>query len=107
MLFSVWDDTNRSLSWDVVEDWAAMMEIETVPVLYRGIFDKAIVEKIAREQDPTKTEGFVIRNTRSFHYDDFPKNMGKYVRVNHVQTDTHWMHAEIVPNKLRVENEPV
>lgn len=108
MLFSVWDHNNRSVSWDDVEMWAELFGIETVPVLYKGIFDKEVVERIAREQDPEKSEGFVIRNADSFHFDDFAKNMGKYVRVNHVQTDTHWMHAEIVPNKLKVEqHEPV
>lgn len=105
MLFSVWGHNNYSLSWDEVEFWADLLGIDTVPVLYRGPFDKAIVEKIAREQDPEKTEGFVIRNTNSFHFDDFAKNMGKYVRVNHVQTDQHWMFAEIVPNQLRDNNE--
>ena len=29
-----------------------------------------------------------------------PMIEGKYVRANHVQSDTHWMKAELVPNRL-------
>lgn len=104
MLFSVWDNDNYSLSWDEVEEWADLLGVMTVPVLWRGTFDQSVVEEIARTQDPSKTEGFVIRNSAKFHWADFGQNMGKYVRVNHVQTDTHWMHAEIVPNGLKCQN---
>lgn len=34
--------------------------------------------------------GVVIRNADSFPIDDFQKNVVKYVRENHVQTDSHW-----------------
>lgn len=27
--------------------------------------------------------------------------VGKWVRANHVQTDDHWMHQAVVPNKLK------
>lgn len=35
-------------------------------------------------------EGIVIRNADSFPLEDFSKNVVKYVRKNHVQTDEHW-----------------
>ena len=35
-------------------------------------------------------EGVVIRKTSSFNNEDFSKNVCKYVRANHVQTDEHW-----------------
>ena len=100
MLFSVWDEHNYSVEWDLVEETAISMGIETVPILYRGEFSLDVLNKIARTMDLDAKEGFVIRNERSFHYDDFAKNMGKFVRPAHVQTDTHWMHAEIVPNGI-------
>lgn len=34
--------------------------------------------------------GFVISNAEAFSYNDFSKNVGKYVRANHVTTDAHW-----------------
>lgn len=45
-------------------------------------------------------EGYVVRNRNGFNYKDFSKNVAKYVRANHVQTDSHWMFSEITKNKL-------
>lgn len=105
LLFSVWDHTNHSLSWDEVEEWAELLGVTTVPVLYRGPFDLDTVHRIAREMDLERSEGFVIRKADRFHFDDFAQNMGKFVRPNHVQTETHWLHQDVVPNGLRRDNE--
>ena len=35
-------------------------------------------------------EGVVVRRVHEFGADDFSKNVVKYVRENHVQTDEHW-----------------
>lgn len=51
-------------------------------------------------------EGYVIRNINSFHNDDFQKNVAKYVRKGHVQTDEHWS-KNWVPNKLTAYNKYV
>lgn len=37
------------------------------------------------------------------YYKYFSKNVAKYVRKNHVQTDTHWTTQEIKKNNLRKE----
>ncbi len=29
-----------------------------------------------------------------------PVRMGKYVRDNHIQSETHWMQSELIPNRL-------
>lgn len=84
-------------SWDEVKMWAEELEVYTVPVIHRGCF-KSIDEltKFMQEErkKPSKfgleREGFVIRNQNSFHADDFERNVVKYVRENHVQTDQHW-----------------
>lgn len=47
-----------------------------------------------------KHEGYVIRNADGFKYEDFASNVAKYVRANHVQTDSHWMHSELIKNQL-------
>lgn len=46
-------------------------------------------------------EGIVMRNSNTFHYNDFNNNVAKFVRTNHVTTSTHWSHQELVLNKLR------
>ncbi|WP_286925508.1 MULTISPECIES: RNA ligase family protein [Lysinibacillus] len=102
-LFSIWNEDNICLSWDETIAFAAELGIETVPVLYRGIFDE---EKIKRTFTGIslfdgEQEGYVIRNAGSFHYDDFQYNLGKFVRMDHVQTSEHWLQEEIIPNRLK------
>jgi len=102
-LFSIWNEDNICLSWDETIAFAAELGIETVPVLYRGIFDE---EKIKRTFTGIslfdgEQEGYVIRNAGSFHYDDFQFNLGKFVRMDHVQTSEHWLQEEVIPNRLK------
>ena len=35
-------------------------------------------------------EGVVVRTVCGFKYDEFERRVAKYVRENHVQTDTTW-----------------
>lgn len=35
-------------------------------------------------------EGFVMRRVCSSDFNSFGRNVVKYVRANHVQTDEHW-----------------
>jgi len=102
-LFSIWNEDNICLSWDETIAFASELGIETVPVLYRGIFDE---EKIKRTFTGIslfdgEQEGYVIRNAGSFHYDDFQFNLGKFVRMDHVQTSEHWLQEEVIPNRLK------
>ncbi|WP_241032698.1 RNA ligase family protein [Pseudomonas viridiflava] len=97
--FSMWDDTNRCLSWDETMLYFELLGIKPVPVLYRGIFDEDVIKKLYDpKRDYDKSEGYVIRLAEGFHYSQFRQSVCKYVRKNHVQTDKHWMHSEIVPN---------
>lgn len=84
------------LSWEEVEFYAEVLELPTVPVIQRGIFTEeeisTIIERemVAGSRLGGDCEGFVFRNAGRFHTDDFEKNVLKYVRKNHVQTDEHW-----------------
>lgn len=99
--FSVWDnERNLCLSWAETLDWFALLDIVPVPVLYEGVYSDAIIGKLINAIDTETQEGFVVRAADAFSYDAFANNMAKWVRPRHVQTDTHWMHAEIVPNGL-------
>jgi len=42
----------------------------------------------------------VVRKAAAFSYAEFKYCVAKWVRTNHVQTDKHWMHAEVIPNRL-------
>jgi hypothetical protein len=97
--FSVWDD-DYCLSWEETELYFDLLNIVSVPVIYKGIFTLNIVNEIINDMNFELNEGFVVRNVDAFYYDDFFNNVGKYVRSGHVQTETHWMHSKLVKNHI-------
>lgn len=99
--FSVWNDQNICLSWEETMGWFDLLGITPVKVLYEGLYDEQAIISLYDAYSYDTMEGYVIRSQESFEYDDFKKNVAKFVRKNHVQTDKHWMNAEIVPNKLK------
>lgn len=102
MGFSVWDDSNTALTWESTVEVFTMLGIQSVPVLYEGVFNESVITQLIKNFDTEKNEGFVIRLAGSFHYTEFEQSVAKWVRENHVQTDTHWTHSKVVPNKLHV-----
>lgn len=100
LVFSVWDG-EQCLSWDDTEKFCKQLGLQLVPVLYKGEYDEELIKKIAKETVSKGGEGIVVRLQDSFSYADFPKSVAKFVRKNHVQTDTHWKNQDITKNKLK------
>jgi hypothetical protein len=104
LVFSIWDDNNRCLDWDQTREWAKLLGLHTVPVIYRGPFDGPTIQRLWEAHTPSygapQSEGYVVRATSAFSYDSFSSHTGKYVRSNHVQTNKHWMHQTVIPNGL-------
>ncbi|HET9170225.1 MAG TPA: RNA ligase family protein [Actinospica sp.] len=96
--FSVWDADDRCLDWDATERFLHGIGVPTPPVLWRGAFDEKAIR--ALRLDLRTQEGYVVRTVEGFDRAEFTARVAKWVRPNHVQTGTHWMHAEIVPNGL-------
>lgn len=99
--FGVYDNNNICLDWEMTITVFDELGITPVPNLYTGEYLEFVLLDLSESLNPEITEGYVVRNYNSFNYDDFGKNVAKYVRKGHVQTDTHWMHKDIKPNKLR------
>lgn len=97
LAFSIWDG-RHCLGWDDTVMLCEAMGIETVKVLWRGEFTTATVDHVLKGLDLEKTEGIVVRLSDDFY--DFGSSVAKWVRKNHVQTEDHWMHREVVPNTL-------
>lgn len=97
--FSVWE-RNTCLSWDETVEWFQLLDIESVPVLFRGEMDEGQVEYLKAMQHASDFEGYVVRVSQGFELVDFPTRVGKWVRANHVQTHGHWMRQALVPNGL-------
>jgi len=95
LAFSVWE-RERCLSWDSTLEWLELLELEPVPVLYRGVWD----EELIRNLDTEGQEGYVVRLARGFTYADFRTSVAKYVRAGHVTTSHHWRFEKVRPNQL-------
>lgn len=90
-------DNNKWVSWDEVEEYSYLLDIPTVPVLFRGIVNsekelQKIVEDLVTKPSVLggSREGVVVRNAGDFENEDFGENVMKWVRKNHVTTDKHW-----------------
>lgn len=89
-VFSIWDQHNRCLPWDDTADWCALLDLTTVPVLWRGVFDEPTVAGLWCPADRDRVEGYVVRPAAGFAYRDFRNRVAKFVRPDHVSTDRHW-----------------
>ena len=102
LVYSIWNDQNKCLDWNTTLEWIDLLELQSVPVLYSGNMSVDQIHKLHKELDLSVAEGYVIRNAESFKFDDFDKNVFKWVRQHHVQTDAHWMSKPMIENRLRL-----
>jgi predicted kinase len=94
-LFSVWA-ADRCLGWDDTVRFSRRLGVPVPPVLWRGVFDERAVRGL--RLDLARQEGYVVRTVAGFDRSDFGGRVAKWVRRDHVVTDTHWMLAPVVPN---------
>lgn len=87
MLFAIWEN-NTCLAWDDTEEYAKLLEIPIVPVLWRGVATEKDLKSIS--VDTAKSEGFVVRLASSFSLSAFRDSVLKWVRPNHVKTGSDW-----------------
>lgn len=99
--FSLWNERNVCLSWDETMEYFELLGVTPVEVIYDGIWDEALVKKMAASLDTTKEEGLVVRVSDSFKYSEFKSSIAKWVREGHVQTAKHWRAGRaFTPNGL-------
>ncbi len=122
-VFGVYDDSNRCLSWADTRQFCREFGLETVPTIWEGVWDEALVKDLWNGQgrfptfaskidpathtpqfpadfQPCEAEGYVVRIADQFHYTDFSTKVAKYVRPKHVQTASNWMNRPVVRNLL-------
>jgi hypothetical protein len=104
-VFSVWNRDNICLDYGTTLEFCKELGLIHVPVIYKGKYDEKLLRELPDAPEMKDHEGYVVRCYQSFKFEDFNKNVAKYVRKNHVQTDEHWMFQTVVPNKLRNDKE--
>lgn len=90
------------LSYDDRTALLGYLDIPQVPLIFRGTFgsekelSKFLEDEIRKKSlispESMEREGFVIQSADAFSFEDFADNVCKYVRANHVQSDTHWRY---------------
>jgi len=104
MMFSIWIG-ETCLSWDETVEYSGILNLDLVPVIYRGIYDREKIEAAFKPYIDTD-EGYVIRLADSFNYGKFRSSVAKYVRPEFRQllnnSHGHWISKKIEPNKLKI-----
>ncbi|MDI3281785.1 RNA ligase family protein [Polyangium sp. 15x6] len=108
LVFGVRDDAAGIWwDWDMVTAQASDLGLPTAPVLFRGVVSsvdelRALTDRLSREPSTFggPREGVVVRVVSQFPDGAFGRCVAKWVRKGHVQTDEHWLHQAIVPQRL-------
>lgn len=107
-MFGVLINQKTWASYDDVLLIADDLGLAVAPELFRGVFnsEKELQNKIEELCSQTsifggEREGCVIRIEDEFPNEDFSKNVAKWVRKDHVQTDEHWMFKSITKQNLK------
>jgi len=104
MMFSMWAD-NTCLSWDETIEYAKILGLETVPVIYDDIYNEAKIREEFTKYEK-ENEGYVIRIADEFNYVDFRKSVAKFVRPEFRQvvnnSHGHWISKKIEVNGLSI-----
>jgi len=102
LVFSIYNDKNECLSWDDTVDYAGLLGVETVPVIYRGSYDDVDWDNLYTgiSSYGGEQEGYVVRLADSFPFTHHSVSFAKWVRKNHVQTNHNWMYSSSEKNEL-------
>jgi len=83
-------------------EWSQLLGLNLVRVLFLGgPWSKDEIQKQYEEISKMREiEGYVVRTLDGFSYSQFRKNVGKFVRAQHVRTSHHWKFERIEKNLL-------
>lgn len=100
-VFAIFDENDVALSWSETEEWCRLLSLETVPVLWRGEWNRPFIELFDSKLNLSSQEGYVVRLEGRLASANWCHWVGKWVRRGHVQTEAHWT-KHWTPNKLGV-----
>lgn len=102
LVFSIWNSENICCDWNTTKEFIEILDLKSVPIFWEGIFDISVMMNLTESLNYEIHEGYVVRLANEFKYKDFNKSVAKFVRKNHIQTNTHWMKQTIIPNQLSI-----
>lgn len=105
MVYSIWNENNICLDWKTTIEWCHLLGLETVPVIYIGLFDIDLIKNLYDSKfEDDDCEGYVIRLVDNFSYRDFKNSVAKFVAQefsDDVKNRHHWFHKTVIPNEVK------
>lgn len=102
-VFGVQHPDGSFAAWCEVQELAEAVDLPTVPVVFSGelqsekelqqLLEEHAALPSAVSSSTVLPEGFVVRRPAAFEPKDFERNIIKYVRASHIQTDTSWLRT--------------
>lgn len=115
-IISLWQ-RGTCLSWDETQLYSQVLDLPTVPLLWRDTLaddeHQALnqLQEAFKEAKEQRHEGIVIRLSSEFSQADFPKSVAKAVsaRFGQLRDQTHhdWKRQHLVPNLLGHPLKPI
>lgn len=101
-VFSIWDENNTCLSWDETLEYVELLGLQTVPVIYRGLYDEKLIKEAFDlvQKGDQRQEGYVIRLTDEYTYAEFRKSLAKFVAGDFIIKHGHWAQQKLEVNQL-------
>ena len=113
LAFSIWNEKNICLPWDETLEYAELLGLDTVQVIYKGIWDEKTIresfdkfKKAAWDITGHKTEGYVVRLADEFTYGEFRTSVAKFVADDFIIKHGHWSTQKMETNLLIIPKEP-
>jgi hypothetical protein len=106
-VFGVYNEHNFCLSWEDTVEYTKNIGLQTVPVLYDGIWDEHNIRScytgktIIGGIEVGEAEGFVVRAANSFAYEDHYYNVAKFVSNHFKPGNIHWSQTTYEPNGIK------
>lgn len=97
--FSIWHGDQCS-DWDSTIKFFEDYGIKSVPVIYRGEYNPAVILATFFDEYEDENEGFVIRTNQKFLEVEFGLNVAKYVKKDFQPGSRHWLSKSIKKNGL-------
>lgn len=105
LLFSIWNN-DTCLSWKETIEYAGILNLKTVPVIYEGVYDFEKIQQVFErynEDNNNNVEGYVVRLSDEFKYYQFKNSVAKYVKPVFLeklkQQNGHWQTKKVIANK--------
>ena len=95
--FSYWRN-EICFDWENTLHIFETLGIKHVPIIYEGEYNEDFLQHLKLRDTQ---EGYVVRLSSSFNYNDFGLSIAKYVSPKFVIPNKHWKFEKIVPNNLK------